>query len=363
MDFKFLKNKRVLVTGCCGSVGSLLVEELLKTPVLELVGLDNNETELFFNDQKYFNEPRMNTVLGDIRDVDRLTSLFKNIDIVFHAAAYKHVGLCEKSPFEAVQTNINGVQNIIAATLESNVQTVIFTSSDKGVNPTSVMGTSKLMGERLITAAHADPRARNKVFASTRFGNVLGSRGSVLPIFHRQIAKGGPITLTDPDMTRFIMTHEQAVKLVIETARIARGGEVFVTKMPVVRIEDLARVMIKILAPRYNSSPDSIDIKVIGTKPAEKMYEELMSHEEVGRTLELKDYFVVLPAFRGFFDSIEYKYQDVVSQTISMAYKSSKEQTLSISQLEHFLVSQNLLDKIDYESEIDHRLWPGEGGA
>ena len=173
------------------------------------------------------------------------------INLVFHTAAFKHVILCERSPFEAVQTNIIGIQNIIQAAIANQVARLIFTSSDKAVNPTNVMGTSKLMGERLMTAANGNACGNCQIFASTRFGNVLGSRGSVIPIFREQIKMGGPVTLTDPEMTRFIMSIKQAVQLVIDSAFLAQGGEVFVTKMPVIRIQDLAEVMINELAPNF----------------------------------------------------------------------------------------------------------------
>lgn len=200
---EYLKDKSVLVTGCCGTVGSELVKQLLENfGVGHLIGIDNSESELFFTQQEYQEYEHASFFLADMRDRMKLTRLFKDVDIVFHAAAFKHVVLCERSPFDAVQTNIHGVQNVIEAAYDAGVEKVIFTSSDKAVNPTSVMGTSKLMGERLITAANNAQRGHNTIFSSTRFGNVLGSRGSVIPIFKEQIRKGGPITLTDPNMTR-----------------------------------------------------------------------------------------------------------------------------------------------------------------
>ena len=180
-----LSNKRILVTGACGTVGSELVRQLLEDAhnPAEVIALDNNESELFFLEQRFLQDERAHFFLADIRDRDKLCRKMKNIDIVFHAAAYKHVILCERSPFEAVQTNINGVQNIIFAACENQVEKVIFTSTDKAVNPTSVMGTSKLMGERIMTAANSNLSEGGPIFASTQFGNVLGTRGSVSPIF------------------------------------------------------------------------------------------------------------------------------------------------------------------------------------
>jgi len=220
----FFGDKRVLVTGCCGTIGQELVRQLLQEyQAGELIGLDNNESELFFLEQRFLEYSKSHFFLADVRDKDKLVRKLNGVDIVFHTAAFKHVVLCERSPYDAVQTNILGVQNLVQAVNEAGVAKAIFTSSDKAVNPTNVMGTSKLMGERLMTAANSNQRGQGSVFASTRFGNVLGSRGSVIPIFREQIKKGGPITLTDPEMTRFIMSIRQAVQLVIDSAALAPG--------------------------------------------------------------------------------------------------------------------------------------------
>lgn len=356
----FLRGKRVVVTGACGTVGRELVSQLLgKYQVGELIGLDNNESELFFLEQKFSEYPNARFFLADIRDRDKLLKQMRDIDVVFHAAAFKHVILCERSPFEAVQTNILGVQNVISAACESQVERVIFTSSDKAVNPTNVMGTSKLMGERLMTAANSNLRGNGPIFASTRFGNVLGSRGSVIPIFREQIRQGGPLTLTDPDMTRFIMSIKDAVQLVIESAYLARGGEVFITKMPVIRVQDLAEVMIRELAPSYGHQAENIKIEIIGTKPGEKMYEELMNHEETRRAWELDRYFTVLPAFTSSYRNIAYKYPDLVSEEVNRPYHSENEEPLTQDLLRDFLHKNKLLE--EYPTEVSHpaeRYWP-----
>ena len=361
---KYIQGKRILITGACGTVGSALVHMLLqddKYCPAEVIGLDNRESELFFMDQLYINDPRVSFSLGDVRDRDKLCRKMKDVDIVFHLAALKHVVLCERSPFEAVQTNIHGVQNIIYAAIENEVEKVIFTSSDKAVNPTNVMGTSKLMGERLITAANSTRRGARTVFASTRFGNVLGSAGSVIPIFHKQIAKGGAVTLTDPEMTRFIMSVQEATRLVIDSAIIARGGEVFITKMAVARIEDLAHVMIRELAPRYGHDAAEIEIISIGTKPGEKLYEELMSDEETRRAIELSEYFSVLPAFRGLYHDFSYDYDGIISERVVNPYISSREQSLAQEQLRDFLVKNDLFSLEDKNlGSPDKRYWPGD---
>ncbi len=339
-----LKGKRVVVTGACGTIGKELVNQLIKNyEIGELVGLDNNESELFFVDQKHLDD-NASFFLADIRDRHELTRKMKHMQLVFHTAALKHVILCERSPFEAAQTNVNGVQNVIEAAIENNAEKVLFTSSDKAVNPTNVMGTSKLMGERLIAAANSSLRGQGPILASTRFGNVLGSRGSVIPIFKQQIKDGKPITLTDPEMTRFIMSIEQAVKLVIESSALACGGEVFITKMPIIRILDLAEVMIEELAPRYNRDPADISIEVIGAKPGEKMYEELMNDEETRRAIELSEYFSVPPAFRSLYQNIDYSYSDTISTIVTNPYNSSNENALDKKELRNFLTENYLLD-------------------
>ena len=191
------KNKRVVVTGVCGTIGRKLLEKLIDredSMPEEIIGIDNDESGLFFLDQSYSSVKHVNFSIVDVRDRESLVRTFEGIDIVFHAAALKHVILNERSPEQSVKTNIVGVQNIIEAAKHCNVEQCVFTSSDKAVNPTNVMGTSKLMGERLMTAANSN--SHRTIFSSTRFGNVLGSNGSVVQIFKNQIAQGGPVTLS-----------------------------------------------------------------------------------------------------------------------------------------------------------------------
>ncbi len=357
----FFENQRILVTGACGSVGAELLRQLFtsdKYNPLEIIGIDNNESELFFLDQQYLDESRANFFVSDIRDRDELCRRMRGMDIIFHAAALKHVILCERSPEQAVQTNINGVQNVISAAIENDVKTVIFTSSDKAVNPTNVMGTSKLMGERLMTAANSHKRQSGPIFASTRFGNVLGSNGSVIPIFHNQIAKGGPVTLTDERMTRFVMSIEEAVSLVINSALHAKGGEVFITKMPVMRIVDIAQAMIEELAPVYGHNPKEIEITNIGLKPGEKLYEELMSGEETRRAIELSNYFSVIPAFRGIYNDIEYDYKNIVNSEVTNPYVSADEPAYSVTEIKEFLNKNKLLAQPS--EDTNYRYWPGD---
>ncbi len=340
------QNQRVLITGVCGTIGRELLRQLTPYEPVEIIGLDNNESELFFLTEEYRSKTNVHFTLGDVRDIDKLISASKGIDIILHTAAFKHVILCEKSPRDAVKTNILGVQNVIDAALVNQVGRVIFTSSDKAVNPTNVMGTSKLMGERLMTAANAYRQGNRPIFASTRFGNVLGSRGSVIPLFVRQIKQGGPVTLTDPRMSRFIMTLEEAVSLVMGSTFIAQGGEVIITKMPAVRIADLARVMINELAPCFGYDPQSIRIETIGQKPGEKLYEELMNEEETRRAVELEKYYVVLPAFKSVYTNVSYDYEGVSGQvSVDRPYNSSLIEPMTLDELTVFIRKHHLIDE------------------
>jgi len=344
---EFYRGKKVLITGAAGTVGREVVSQLYSLEPEELRLMDNNETEMFFLLEEYKDSPNVCCFLGDIRDRDKIEKLAGGIDIIIHCAAFKHVILSEYNPFDLVQTNIIGVENVIRAASANGVKNVLFTSSDKAVNPTSVMGTSKLMGERLITAANAVKSVNKTVFSSTRFGNVVGSRGSVVPLFIKQIMKGGPVTLTDKRMSRFFMTTADAARLVLNSVIISKGGEVFVTKMVVVGIEDLAHVMIDLLAPKYGFDPVDIQVVETGAKPGEKLYEELMNDEEVPRSLELEDMFVVTPAFKAIYQSINYEYETLVSEEVEHSYVSSDETVLTREELRDYLIDNNILEELE----------------
>jgi FlaA1/EpsC-like NDP-sugar epimerase len=339
------EGRRVLITGVCGTVGRELLRQVVRLGAEEVVGLDNGESGIFLLAQEYLAKPQVRLYVGDIRDRDSLIRRMHGMDIVLHAAALKHVILGEESPRDVIQTNVLGTQNVIDAALDNGVKRVLHTSSDKAVNPTNVMGTSKLMSERLMTAANAVRRSDGPIFASTRFGNVLGSSGSVVPVFARQISNGGPVTLTDPKMTRFVMTLEEAVRLVMDSVFLACGGEVFVTKMPVARIADLAEVMVEELSPHYGLKPSEVQIKTIGVKAGEKLHEELLNEEETRRTIELDRYFVVLPAF-GPVHGDGYPTADDRTDNVgvSLPYRSSAERPMDREELRDYLVKHRLME-------------------
>ncbi|MHB1244337.1 MAG: polysaccharide biosynthesis protein [Gaiellaceae bacterium] len=291
--------KTILVTGGTGTVGSAIVERLLETDAEGIRIYSRDEHKQFELRHRLPADPRLRFLIGDTRDLHRLRRALDGVEMIFHTAAMKHVHSCEYNPFEAVQTNIVGTQNVVDAAIDAGVERVMFASSDKAVNPTSTMGVSKLMAEKLISAADAFRGTHPTIFTSARFGNVVGSRGSVIPLFAEQIAAGGPITLTDRRMTRFVMSIEHAVELMFDALALAKGGEVFVLKMPALRIEDLAVTMRDALAPLSGYKPEDVDIQEVGMRGGEKLSEELLTAEELTRCLETDDLFIVLPQVRS----------------------------------------------------------------
>jgi len=295
---KLVENKNVLITGGVGSIGQELAREILKHRPRVVRIFDIDELRQFEFQRKLRKFKNVRFFLGDVRDEARLRYAIEGVDVIFHAAALKHVEACEYNPFEAIKTNVLGTQNVIDVAIKEEVGKVILMSSDKAVNPTNVMGSTKLMCERLITAANYYRGRREVVFSSVRFGNVMGSRGSVVPLFRDQIKAGGPLTVTNPNMTRFIMSMPQTLRLLFKATQMAQGGEVFIFKMPAVKVSDLAEAMIEGLAPKYGYRPSEIKIEIIGNKPGEKICEELMTADDAQRALETKDMFIVLPEMK-----------------------------------------------------------------
>lgn len=289
---EFYKGKKCLVTGGSGSIGQKIVKELLKFDVNTIRILDNNETALF-DFENELNSSKIRTFVGDIRDLNRLERAFKDIDIVFHAAAYKHVPLCEYNPYDAVKTNVEGTQNVIDAAISCDVEKVILISTDKAVNPANVMGATKLLSERLMISSNVYSGVDGTIFSCVRFGNVLNSRGSVIPTFKKQIRDGGPITITDVEMTRFIMHIHEAAKLILRAGNLAEGGEIFILKMPSVKVTDLADAMIELYAPKYGYKPEDIEIEIIGKRVGEKLYEELMTPNEIIYAYDESELFII----------------------------------------------------------------------
>ncbi len=275
-----LKGKIILVSGAAGSIGSGMVRQIAKYNPKKIVLLDQAESPLYdFQNELLSNFPDLNfeVVIGDIRSYERMERLFDFFkpDYVFHAAAYKHVPLMESNPSEAVLTNVKGTKNLVDLALKFKVNKFVMISTDKAVNPTNVMGASKRIAEIYAQAANNKGITR---FVTTRFGNVLGSNGSVIPLFQRQIEQGGPITVTDERVTRFFMTIPEACQLVLDAGTMGEGGEIFVFDMgESVKIIDLAKKMIQLSGLELGKD---IEIKVTGLRPGEKLYEELLAEEE-----------------------------------------------------------------------------------
>lgn len=341
----FFYGKTVVVTGGVGSVGSEIVRQLLDLGVREVRAFDNNETALFEAEQAYSHDVRFKTYQGDIVNEWETLRVFSNADYVFHAAALKHVPSCERSPFSAVDTNILGTKSIIRAAQRNGVKKVLFTSSDKAVSPTNVMGASKLMGERLFIAANymSVGPDNGTLFSNTRFGNVAGSRGSVIPLFCKQIQQGGPVTLTDDRMTRFIMSLEDASELVIESMVHAKGGDTFITKMPSMAIADMTRVLIELVAPLFGHDPKSIKVKITGARPGEKLWEELSTDEESRRILEGERYLCVLPSANDIPADIEFSYKALDLKRSDCIYNSHNEPKMSDEEIKDFLMLDGVL--------------------
>ena len=276
-----LKGKILLITGGTGSFGNAVLNKFLDTDILEI--------RIFSRDEKkqhdmrvVYNNPKIKFFIGDVRDRDSIRSAVKGVDFIFHAAALKQVPSCEFFPIEAVKTNVLGTENVLSVAIENNVKKVICLSTDKAVYPINAMGTSKAMMEKVFVAKSRTSDLT--VICGTRYGNVMASRGSVIPHFYDQIKSGNDITVTDPNMTRFMMTLDDAVNLVLFAFENGNSGDIFVQKSPSTTIGKLASTMKKI----YNSP---VEIKNIGIRHAEKVHETLLSKEERMVCEELKEYF------------------------------------------------------------------------
>ncbi|MEP6004913.1 MAG: nucleoside-diphosphate sugar epimerase/dehydratase, partial [Maribacter dokdonensis] len=274
-----LMNKSVMVTGGAGSIGSEIVRQICNYDYKSLIVIDSAESALYDLQQELKQNGFHNfiPIVTDIRDKNRMNALFSEHkpNVVFHAAAYKHVPLMEYNSYEAIKINVGGTKNVADLSILHNVEKFVFVSTDKAVNPTNVMGATKRIAEMYISCMQKENKTK---FITTRFGNVLGSNGSVIPLFRKQIEKGGPLTLTHKDITRYFMTIPEASQLVLEAGAMGEGGEIFIFDMgESVKIYDLAKNMIKLSGLRY---PEDIDIKITGLRPGEKLYEELLANGE-----------------------------------------------------------------------------------
>ncbi len=306
----FFTDKTILLIGGTGSVGRGMVKRLLSFNPKAIRLYSRDEYKQFIFAREYENEHRLRYLIGDVRDYTRVERAMKGADLVFNLAAMKHVPACEYNPFEAVKTNVMGTQNVIEAAINCNVDKVVLTSSDKAINSTNAMGATKLLGERLMNSAQIYKGNQKTSFSVVRFGNVMGSRGSVIPLFKKQILENKKITVTDPEMTRFMMSNSQAVNLTLKAMAISYGGEIFVLKMPVMRLGDLADGIIEMMHKKYGVAPENVEKVIIGLREGEKAYEELMTITESTVSKEMGDMYVILSnnipnAGLQYYDSLE----------------------------------------------------------
>ncbi|OGU15527.1 MAG: UDP-glucose 4-epimerase [Geobacteraceae bacterium GWC2_53_11] len=333
------KNKTLLITGGTGSFGNAVLQRFLNTDIREI--------RIFSRDEKKqedmriaLNNPKLKFFIGDVRLLDSVDSAMKGVDFVFHAAALKQVPSCEFYPLEAVRTNILGAENVFNAAINNHVPKVIVLSTDKAVYPINAMGLSKAMMEKLMVAKSRTASSSGTAFCATRYGNVMASRGSVIPLFVQQIKEGKPMTITDPKMTRFLMSLEDSVNLVLYAFSHAASGDIFIQKAPASTILDLA-VALKDIFKADN------EIKVIGTRHGEKLYETLVNREEMVRAVDMKGFYRI-PA-----DNRELNYNKYFSegeQSISEIddYTSHNTQRLSVPEV------KELLQGLDFIKEQLH---------
>lgn len=301
----FLKGKALLITGGTGSLGNALVEELLKLKIFKkIIIFSRDELKQSEMAKKFSNIDRNDTLrffLGDVRDLERLKFALQSVDVVIHAAALKHVDQAEYNPYEFINTNINGAKNVIQASLENNVEKVIALSTDKAVNPINLYGATKLASDKLFVSANNIVGNKKTRFSVVRYGNVINSRGSVVPFFldlHNNSSKFLPIT--DEKMTRFWIALNESVNFIFFSLFHMRGGEVFVPKIPSIKIIDLA----KAIAPK-------LKIKIVGIRPGEKIKEILCSNDEHINTIEFKKYFVIKPSIKIIDSSVDFSISKV----------------------------------------------------
>ena len=287
---EIFNNKSLLITGGTGSFGKAVLTRFLSSNIREIriFSRDEKKDDL----RKKYNNPKLKFFIGDVRDIDSIRSAFRGVDFVFHAAALKQVPSCEFHPLEAVKTNVLGTENVIEAGIQCGVKRIVCLSTDKAVYPINAMGISKAMMEKVMVAKSRSLENSGMVVCGTRYGNVMASRGSVIPLFVEQLQQGKAFTITDPNMTRFMMTLEDAVELVLYAFQNGKNGEIFVQKSPAATIDTLANA-IKDLFNKKNHI-----INIIGTRHGEKLFETLLSREEMVSVIDEGDYFRIPPDLR-----------------------------------------------------------------
>ena len=338
MNNKF-KNKILLVTGGTGSFGNAVLQKFLKLRLKEIRVFSRDEKKQD-DMRKFYNNKKLKFYIGDVRDPQSVDAAMKNVDYVFHAAALKQVPSCEFYPLEAVNTNIIGANNVANAGIKNKVKKIIFLSTDKAVYPINAMGMSKALMEKLIISKSRDLNNKDTILCATRYGNVMASRGSVIPLFFEQLKKSNFITITNPKMTRFLMSLEQSVELVLHAFEKGKNGEIFVYKSPACTIENLAKAIIKL-------SKIKGKIKYIGTRHGEKLYESLVSQEEFFNTYDNKKFFKIVPDNRNLdYDKF---FSKGISKVFRESYNSHNTQQLNVNEVIKKIKS---LKSFDYKKYV-----------
>ncbi|MDN5478624.1 MAG: polysaccharide biosynthesis protein, partial [Chryseobacterium sp.] len=330
-----------LITGGTGSFGNAMLKGFLNSDLKEIRIFSRDEKKQEDMRIEYKND-KLNFVVGDIRDFDSINSAMNGVNFVFHAAALKQVPSCEFYPMQAVQTNINGAENVLEAAARNNVERVVVLSTDKAVYPINTMGMSKAIMEKLAVSKARDPRVQavNAVYTATRYGNVMCSRGSIIPLFIKQIKEGKPLTITNPRMTRFMMSLDDSVELVLFAFKNGNPGDIFVQKSPAATIENLA-VALKELFSADN------EIQIIGERHAEKMYETLCAKEEMAKAEDLGDFYRIPADLR---DLNYTKYIQTDGPKLSVEeYNSDNTELLDVEELKKLLLT---LEYVQYELEL-----------
>ena len=322
------KNKILLITGGTGSFGNAVINRFLKSDIKEIRVLSRDEMKQE-DMRKKFNNEKIKFYIGDVRDYRSIEGAFIGVDYVFHAAALKQVPSCEFYPIEAVKTNILGSDNVISACVKNGVKKAIFLSTDKAAYPINAMGMSKALMEKNVVARSRQLRPTDTVLCLTRYGNVMASRGSVIPLFLDQIARGKPITITNPDMTRFMMTLDDAVDLVLYAFEHGQQGDLFVQKAPAVTISTLANAVLELMGVKQEPV-------YIGTRHGEKLYEVLVTQEEMVKAIELPGFFKI-PADNKNLNYDKYIEQGQKEFTHKEAYHSHNTQRLDIEGMKELL--------------------------
>jgi UDP-N-acetylglucosamine 4,6-dehydratase/UDP-glucose 4-epimerase len=330
------ENKKILITGGTGSLGTALTKRLLNLNVDTVRIYSRNESKQILMESEILDD-RIRYLIGDVRDLPRLEKALEGIDIVFHAAALKHVPVIEYNPFEAIKTNVLGTQNLIDACLKENVETVVGIGTDKAVSPLNTYGATKLLMEKLLTTAqnYLDIDKYRTKFLAVRYGNVLGSSGSVLPKFVSQIKKKQKITITDPNMTRFSLTMDEALDFILKSTSIGKGTEVFVPKLKAYSINRLKESLFELL--------ENTGEKIISLRPGEKMHETLLNSDELRYVWELDDKYVLFNSAKQE-DEIENSYPKIKKLEISNAYSSNTVEKLTKDELNKIILKSKLLD-------------------